>query len=102
MRTFFLDSVSHLAKHNYSTSILPCLEMAASSCLLDLYCGHFSLLKSELANLLPCEFKLAKLSSVDTLEKYGDYEDWDSTCSWLLSPVACWVVSSEKSTPVCC
>ena len=59
--------------------------------------------KSELANMLPCEFKLAKLSSgVDTLEEYGDSEDWDSTWSLVLSPVAFWVVFSEKSTPVCC
>ena len=37
---------------------------------------------SELANLLPCDFKLAKLSSgVNTFEEYGDSEDWDSTWS---------------------
>ena len=56
--------------------------------------------KCELDNLPPCEFKLAKLSL--GVDEYGDSEDWDSTWSLVLSPVAFWVVFSEKSTQVCC
>ena len=61
--------------------------------------------KSELANLQPCESKLESCpreTVVDTFEEYGDSEDRDSTWSLVLSPVASWVVFSEKSTPVCC
>ena len=53
--------------------------------------------KPELANLFPCEFKLESCPRSTVILRIGIVL-W----SLLLSPVACWVVFSEKSTPVCC